>query len=116
MLYFALKTILTAVIVVAISELAKRYSALAAALAALPLISILAMSWLYIDTKDVGKIVDLSYGIFWLVLPTLLFFIVLPMLLKTQLGFWVSMILSCSAMIVFYFIFIYFGRKVGLPI
>ena len=113
MLYIIFKTVLTAVIVVGVSELAKRYSTFAAILASLPLISILAMIWLYVDTKDV---IDLSHGIFWLVLPTLLFFVLLPILLKTQLGFWLSMFFSCLAMVIFYFLFVIVGRKIGLPI
>ena len=116
MLYIIFKTVLTAVIVVGVSELAKRYSTFAAILASLPLISILAMIWLYVDTKDVSKIIDLSHGIFWLVLPTLLFFVLLPILLKTQLGFWLSMFFSCLAMVIFYFLFVIVGRKIGLPI
>ena len=77
MLYIALKLIITSVVIVSVSEIAKRSSTFAAMLAALPLTSILAMIWLYVDTKDSVKIIDLSYGIFWLVLPTLLFFILL---------------------------------------
>ena len=94
MLYIGLKLIITAVVVVGVSEIAKKSSTFAAMLAALPLTSILAMVWLYIDTNDSQKIVELSYGIFWLVLPTLLFFILLPLLLKNHVGFWPSMVIS----------------------
>ena len=116
MLYIAFKLIITAVVVVGVSEIAKRSSTFAAMLAALPLTSILAMTWLYVDTNDTGKIIDLSYGIFWLVLPTLLFFIVLPVLLKNHIGFWPSMIVSMVIMIVFYLLFAFFGKKFGLPL
>ena len=116
MLYISLKLIITAVVVVGVSEIAKRSSTFAAMLAALPLTSILAMVWLYVDTKESDKIIDLSYGIFWLVLPTLLFFIVLPVLLKNHIGFWPSMILSMIIMIAFYLLFAFFGKKFGLPL
>ena len=116
MLYIGLKLIITAAVVVGVSEIAKRSSTFAAMLAALPLTSILAMIWLYVDTKDSEKIIDLSYGIFWLVLPTLLFFILLPMLIKNHLGFWPSMVISAVVMIGFYLAFAFFGRKIGLPL
>jgi len=116
MFYIALKFIITAGVVVGASEIAKRSSYFAAMLVALPLTSILAMVWIYVDTKDSEKIVDLSYGIFWLVLPTLLFFILLPALLKNHMGFWPSMIISMAVMIVFYLLFAFFGKRLGLPL
>ena len=100
MIYITLKFLITAGVVVGVSEIAKRSGYFAAMLAALPLTSILAMIWIYVDTKDQQKIIDLSYGIFWLVLPTLLFFIVLPALIKNHMGFWPSMIISMAVMLV----------------
>ena len=116
MIYILIKTILTALIVVGVSEIAKRYTTFAALLAALPLTSILAMIWLYIDTKDSGRIADLSIGIFWLVLPTLCFFLVLPWLLRHQINFWASMLISCVVMILFYSLYAALGKKLGLPL
>ncbi len=116
MIYIALKFIITAGVVVGVSEIAKRSSYFAAMLAALPLTSILAMVWIYVDTKDSEKIVDLSYGIFWLVLPTLLFFILLPALLKNHMGFWPSLVISIAVMVVFYLLFAFFGKRLGLPL
>lgn len=116
MIYIALKFFITAGVVVGVSEIAKRSGYFAAMLAALPLTSILAMIWIYVDTKDSQKIIDLSYGIFWLVLPTLLFFIVLPALIKNHFGFWPSMIISMAIMVVFFLLFAFFGKKLGLPL
>ncbi len=116
MIYIVIKVLITAFVVVGVSEIAKRSSSFAAMLAALPLTSILAMVWIYVDTKDSEKIVDLSYGIFWLVLPTLLFFILLPTLLKNHIGFWPSMVISMGIMLVFYLLFAFFGKKLGLPL
>ena len=116
MLYLIIKTVLTAVIIVGISEIGKRYTTFAALLATLPLTSLLAMIWLYVDTKDAEKIADLSTGIFWLVLPTLLFFLILPWLLSKQMNFWVSMAVSSAVMIVFYLGYATIGKKLGLPL
>ena len=62
--------------------------------ASIPIVSILGMIWLYIDTKDVSKISDLSIGIFWLVIPSLILFLILPLFLKQGMGFYPSIILS----------------------
>ena len=62
--------------------------------ASIPIVSILGMIWLYIDTNDVSKISDLSIGIFWLVIPSLILFLILPLFLKQGMGFYSSIILS----------------------
>lgn len=116
MLYLAVKTVLTAVIIVGISELGKRHTTFGALLAALPLTSLLAMIWLYVDTGDTGNIADLSGAIFWLVLPTLLFFLILPWLLRHGLNFWLSITVSSAVMIAFYIAYAALGRKLGLPL
>lgn len=94
---YTLKIILSATVLVAVAELAKRSSFWAAALASLPLTSILAFVWLYLDSGDTGKVMALAYGIFWLVLPSLALFIVLPLLLRSGLGFWLSLGAACLA-------------------
>ncbi|MDP2057278.1 MAG: DUF3147 family protein, partial [Thiobacillus sp.] len=88
---YALKIGLSALILVAIAEVAKRSTFWAAALASLPLTSLLAFVWLYLDTGDVQKVAALSSGIFWLVLPSLLLFVLLPVLLRNGMGFWPSL-------------------------
>ena len=91
MLYYAIKILLSSLVMVAVSEIAKRSSLLGALLASLPLTSLLAFVWLYVDTGDVQKVTALSTDIFWLVLPSLPLFLVLPWLLKTGWGFWLSL-------------------------
>ena len=94
MAYLIFKTLISAVIIVAISELARRSSFAGALLASLPLVSVLAMVWLYIDTRDSAQVAALSTGVFWLVLPSLGFFLCLPLLLKYGSGFWQALGLS----------------------
>jgi uncharacterized MAPEG superfamily protein len=63
--YYFAKVFITAILVVLISEISKRSSLIAAILASLPIVSILAFIWLYIDTKSVEKISGLSTSIFF---------------------------------------------------
>ena len=94
MAYYTVKIIITTMLIVAISEISKRNSFFAAFVASLPLMSILAILWLYIDTKDILRVSALTSGVFWLVLPSLAFFITLPLLLKNNLNFYLSMTIS----------------------
>ena len=88
MTYTILKFVISAAVLVAVSELSKRSSLVGGLLASLPLTSLLAFIWLWRDTHDSGKIAALSTSIFWLVLPSLVLFIVLPVLLKRGVTFY----------------------------
>jgi predicted permease len=92
---YVLKVLVSAVVVVAVSELGKRSSFWGAALASLPLTSLLAFVWMRLDGTETQRIAGLSVGIFWLVLPSLLLFLVFPALLRAGMGFWLSLLLSC---------------------
>lgn len=111
-----LKIILTVLIVVGVSEVGKRFTWIAAILAALPLTSILALTWLYLDTGSTEKVSELSYGILWAILPSVLFFILLPLFLKTGMKFGWAMVFSCGLMIAGYAIYGYALDKLGIKI
>ena len=114
-MYYLIKILITALLIVAISEVSKRSSFLGAILASVPLVSVLAMLWLYIDTRDIEKVSALSSSVFWLVLPSLVLFIILPLLLKIGWGFYLSISVSIGATIICYFAMVsaldYFGVK-----
>jgi len=116
MLYFGIKTLITAVIVVAVSELAKRLPLMGAIIASLPLTSVLAMSWLYFDTKDIERVSSLSWNLFWVVVPSLSFFVALPVLLKQGFRFFPSMLISCVILFISYSGYIWMLRKLGIQI
>jgi hypothetical protein len=92
---YAIKVLLSAVVIVAVAEPAKRSTFWGAALASLPLTSLLAFIWLYLDTGDAGRVAGLSQGVFWLVLPSLVLFIALPLLLRAGWNFWFALAISC---------------------
>lgn len=74
MTQYVVKVLITAALIVAVSEVSKRSTFLGGLLASLPLVSFLALLWLYLDTKDTAKVAALSTSIFWMVLPSLVFF------------------------------------------
>ena len=102
MVYYAVKVLISASLVVLVSELAKRSTLAGAVLASIPLVSVLAMIWLYVDTRDVAQVAALSRSVFWLVLPSLVLFVLLPVLLQRGVGFYASLVASIGATVVAY--------------
>jgi hypothetical protein len=116
MLYYTIKTIITLVLILAIAEIAKRSSVMAGIFASVPLISVLAMVWLYVDTHDAEKVATLARSIFWLVLPSLSLFISLSILLAQGINFWISLAASLVLMIGCYLLTIYLLKYTGFNI
>jgi F0F1-type ATP synthase assembly protein I len=87
------KYALTALVVVLVSELAKRSDKLGGLIAALPLVTILSLIWLYVEQQSSEKIANHAWYTFWYVLPTLPMFLAFPPLL-VRLGFWPAL-LAC---------------------
>lgn len=116
MLYYALKIAVSALVIVAVSELAKRHSGLAALLAALPLTSLLAFVWLHAEGASAASIGELSSQVFWLVLPSLVFFLVLPALLRFGANFWLGLLLSVAATLACYLAMLPVLRKAGVQL
>lgn len=113
---FFIKTIISALIIATVSTLSKRLPLLGAIIVSLPVNSVLAMAWLYTDTKDIDKVIDLSYSIFWIIIPSVVFFLVLPMLLKRNYGFYPAMALSSLAMIGSYWLYVKILTGLGIKI
>lgn len=116
MIQTVIKVLLTSVLVVAISEAAKRSVLLASILASLPLTSLLAFVWLYSETGDTEKIAALSTGIFWLVLPSLVLFVALPVLLRANFGFIPALAIAIALTAASYAMMLWLLRVLGQDI
>ncbi len=113
-MYLLLKALLSGAIVALASELARRSSLLGAILISLPLPSILAAIWLYRDTRDTTEVAELSWAILWVIVPSLVFFVVLPLALRSGISFWASMLLACVATGASYAVWVSAARRIGL--
>jgi hypothetical protein len=116
MWYYLSKVIVSALVIVAVSEIAKRNSGFAALVASLPLTSLLAIIWLRIEGSQITQIAELSQQIFWLVLPSLVLFLLLPLLLRYGVTFWLSLGLASAATILCYLLMIPLLRRFGVSI
>jgi hypothetical protein len=112
--YFIVKASLSGLIVAAVSEIARRYPGWGGLVASLPLTSILAMLWLWRDTGDPERIAGLSIGAFWFVLPSLPMFAVIPLLLRSGLGFWASLGIAIAWTLALYALMFWAAPRLGL--
>ena len=112
---YVVKIIVSALLILLISELVKKTGFWGALLASLPIVSIISIIWIYVETKDISRIRDFSYDVFWLVLPSLGFFILLPFCLQ-KVNFTVSMIISSFGTILLYATFLWMLPKLGIKI
>ena len=114
MIYLLAKAALSGLLVVAVSEVAKRYPGLGGLVASLPLISVLGMVWLWRDTADPERMAAHASGTFWFVLPSLPMFLLIPMLLKRGVGFWPALAAGCILTMVLYGLMVWLGPRLGL--
>lgn len=115
-MYLLVKALLSGAIIAIASEVARRSSLIGAVLISLPLTSILAAIWLYRDTQDTGEVADLSWAILWVIVPSLIFFVVLPLALRGGVAFWPALLLACGATALGYAVWIGAARRLGFDL
>lgn len=115
MTWLITKYLLTAGVVVVVSEVAKRSDRLGGFIAALPLVTVLALIWLQIERQPESKIANHAWYTFWYVVPTLPMFLVFPYLLP-RIGFWSTMLVSVVVTLVSFGLFALVVRRFGVQL
>ena len=93
MLFLITKIIVTAAIIVLISEIAKVNDKLGGLIAAMPIITLLVILWMYYDGNSDEKISShISYTLFYIV-PTIPMFLIFPFVIS-KFGFYVAFLVS----------------------
>ena len=116
MTYLIIKAALSGVIVMVVSEVARRSPGIGGLIASLPLVSILGIIWLWRDTSDAERIAAHAESTFWFVLPSLPMFLVFPAMLRSGIGFWFALALSCALTMVLYLVTMWLLPKLGVTI
>lgn len=114
MLYLIVKALLSGIIVMAVSEIARRSPAFGALVASLPLVSLLGILWLWRDTGDSERIAAHAEATFWYVIPSLPMFLAFPWMLRHGVGFWPAIFAGCVLTILLYGIAILVAAKFGV--
>ena len=116
MVYLIIKAALSGMIVAAVSEIARRYPGWGGLVASLPLTSLLAMIWLYRDSSDAERVAELSVSTIWFIVPSVPLFIVLPLLIRSGLGFWLSMVLCIAGTLALYATWFWAAPRLGIKL
>ena len=114
MLYLIIKALLSGVIVMAVSEIARRSPAFGALVVSLPLVSLLGILWLWRDTHDATRIAALSQATFFYVLPSLPMFLAFPAMLRHGIGFWAALLAACLLTILLYGLTVLVAARFGV--
>lgn len=115
MVWLITKYLLTAGVVVAVSEIAKRSDRLGALIAALPLVTLLALIWLYLENQPQEKIANHAWYTFWYVVPTLPMFLIFPWLLP-RFEFWPTLLACLAITAVCFGVMVLLTRRFGIEL
>jgi|TARA_B100000902_G_C27320843_1_gene924366 uncharacterized membrane protein (GlpM family) len=113
-MYTLFKILFTAIIVVVISEIAKKSTLIAGIVASIPLTSLLAFVWLHFDTQDIESIRDLSRNILLMIPPSLTFFISLYFIVGWNMSFYLSLFISIILTAIVYWLYFYILSFLGI--
>ena len=116
MLQLALRAALSGVLIAFASTLARRYPAMGALVASLPLVSVMGMIWLWHDMPDPENMAAHAGATFWYVLPSLPMFLLIPALLRHGVGFWLALSAGCALTIALYLILTWAAPRFGLTL
>ncbi|WP_333605484.1 DUF3147 family protein [Novosphingobium sp.] len=116
MLALVVRALLSGAMIVAIAEIGKRLPALAALVASLPLVSVLGMILLWHARPDAENMAVHAEATFWYVLPSLPMFLMMPMLLRHGLPFWLALAAGCALTVALYLVMVHFGPRLGLKV
>ena len=114
--YIFLKLLISSVIITIVSEISKKSRFIGGLVASIPIISVLSLIWLYIDSRDIEKIKNLSTSIFWMVIPSLVLFLFIPILINIGFNFWYSLIIAIILTIAFYLLTIFILSHCGIKL
>jgi hypothetical protein len=116
MLYLFIKAAISGVLIAVASTLAKRYPGFGALIASLPLVSVLGMMWLWSDKPDAENMAAHATATFWYVLPSLPMFLLIPILLRQGVTFWLALLAGCALTVALYLAMTWLAPRFGLQL
>lgn len=116
MLALVARALISGAMIVAIAEIGKRLPAMAALVASLPLVSVMGMILLWHARPDAENMAVHAEATFWYVLPSLPMFLLMPLLLRQGVSFWLALAIGCALTVALYLLMVHFGPRFGLKV
>ncbi|MEE2746884.1 MAG: DUF3147 family protein [Candidatus Thermoplasmatota archaeon] len=110
----AAKIVLTALIIFGVVQVSEQNKLMAAVLASIPIVSVLAMIWMNHEGQSSEEIVVFAKNIVWLIIPSLLLFIVMPVLMERGWEFYPALGAGLASTLIGYFLMTQVMEKYGL--
>ena len=114
MLYLLIKAAISGILIAVASEVARRWPGWGALIVSLPLVSILAMLWLWRDTHDPVRMAAHVEATFWFVLPSLPMFLLIPLMLRQGMSFWLALVIGSVVTVSLYLAMTWIAPRVGI--
>ncbi len=114
MLLFLIKAAISGLLVALVSTVARRYPGWGGLIASLPIVSVLAMVWLYGETRDTDRVAALASGTFWFFLPSIPLFLIVPAMLRSGFSFWLALALGCAVTMILYWVTSLVAPRLGI--
>jgi hypothetical protein len=112
----AIKALLSGALIAAASEIARRSPGWGGLIASLPLVSTLAMIWLWRDTGDAARVADMAISSSLYVAASLPAFVLLALLLRKGLAFPLAMAAFALCGWLGYRLMMEVGTRLGWPV
>lgn len=116
MMAFLIRTLVSGALIAAIALISRRSPSAGALLGTLPLTSILAMSIIWVDTRDTTRIANYATSGLWYIVPGIPMFFVLPLLLRQGWGYWAALGLACATLIPCYAVTMLLAARYGVKL
>ncbi|MBS2968082.1 DUF3147 family protein [Metabacillus sp. KIGAM252] len=100
-MYVILKIIVSAIIIAGVTEIARRFPTYGGVVAALPLVSLLSIVWLYVQGEQTETLSKFALGVIWGFPATAVLLFVVYIALKHSLHLFVSIGLGAGSWFVF---------------
>ncbi len=109
MSYYIFKVVITGILVVIITEIAKLNLKLAALITAMPIVTLLCITWMYYEGIEKKEISEYVFSTLKYLVTTIPMFILFPILIE-RTNFYITVFLCClSIMLLIFLLNFYFN-------
>ncbi|RDU37826.1 hypothetical protein DRW41_08385 [Neobacillus piezotolerans] len=100
-MFTIVKIFVSAAIIAVITEISRRYPVQGGIIAALPIVSVLSIFWLYLQGEHIEKLSKFALGVVWGIPSTVVMLVIIGLALKNSIHLFVSLGLGVAGWLIF---------------